>query len=221
MKRYGLLPGVIVAFSLTAVPFISFGRVEAGDRDALTAKLQGADFAEHSIIDQLKKSSDDQAVHALMKIVEERRDDWKLQIAAIRLLGEIANPLAVDLLIRVVTDVFFTNDCPALKWNGIVALGNFRHDPRVMDALLYRLNEDTLYLREAVIQSLGRIGEKEALPYLISALGDKHFSVKMNAIRALGEIEDPGAIPFLEKVVKSEPDPLLRDEALRVLGVLK
>jgi HEAT repeat protein len=209
------LPGLLEAFLLSAV--VVCGAAEAGDRDALTAKLQSTDVEEQSVIDQLKKSPDDQDVHALMKIVEERRDDWKLQILAIRLLGEIADPVATELLIKVVTDHFFTNECPALKWNGIIALGNFKGDSRVVDALLYRLNEDTLYLREAVIQSLGKIGNRETLPYVISGLGDKHFAIRMSALRALGEMEDPGAILPLKKVADTDADPLIRREALKVL----
>jgi len=206
---------------LSAAVLVGCGTAEAGSADGLIAKLQGDDAGNRSVLEQIRNSSDDRTVRALMKIVEERRDDWKLQIVAIRLLGEIGNPLAADLLIRVVTDVFFTNDCPALKWNGIVALGSFRDNSRVTDALLYRLNEDTLYLREAVIQSLGRTGDGEALPYLVSALGDKHFSVRMNAVRALGNIEDRAAVPYLETFLKNESDPLLRDEASRVLDRFK
>jgi len=211
-----------VVLLLSTVLIVSFfGIGEAGDIDDLIVMLQRSDSQHSSTMGELRKASDDKTVNALMNIVEGRRDDWKLQISAIRLLGDIANPLAVDLLIKVVTDPFFTNECPALKWNGIIALGNFKDDSRVVDALLYRLNEDTLYLREAVIQSLGRLGKREALPYLISALEDKHFAVRMSAVRALGEIKDLGAAPFLEKIVKDEADPLIREEALKALNLLK
>ena len=222
MKVCRLLIRILATLSASIVmsaPF--YGRGEAGDVDDLVAKLQSLDSRHSSAMGELRRTSDGKTVIALMKIVEERRDDWKLQIVAIRLLGEIANPLATDLLIKVVTDAFFTNECPALKWNGIVALGNFRDDSRVVNALLYRLNEDTLYLREAVIQSLGRIGDREALPYVISALGDKHFSVRMSAVRALGKMGDPDAIPSIKKVAFNDADPLIREEALRVLGGLK
>ncbi len=222
MTKCGLLTRVLEMCFLSLIVVLLYGPAEAGEREALIAKLESANPLEHSsAVDKLRRSSDDQTVYALMRIVEERRDDWKLQIVAIRLLGDIANPLATDLLIKVVTDAFFTNECPALKWNGIVALGNFKGDPRVADALLYRLNEDTLYLREAVIESLGRIGEREALPYLISALGDKHFSVRMSAVRALGEMGDLDTIPLMKKVAFNDADPLIRQEALNALKLLK
>jgi len=223
LKICRLLSGALVVLLLSAVLIVSFFGIGEGlGNDALMAKLQSADPREHSsAVEELRKASDDDTVKALMKVVEERRDDWKLQISAIRLLGDIANPLATDLLIKVVTDPFFSNECPALKWNGIIALGNFKDDSRVVDALLYRLNEDTLYLREAVIQSLGKIGNREALRYMVSALGDKSFAVRMSALRALGEMGDPDAIPHMKKVAFNDADPLIREEALRALNLLK
>jgi HEAT repeat protein len=168
----------------------------------------------------LRKTADDKTVDELIKVVEGRRDDWQLQISAIRLLGEIGNPVAIELLIKVVNDFFFSNECPALKWNGIVALGNFKGDSRVVAALVYRLDEDVLYLREAVIQSLGRIGSREALPYLIPALGDKHFAIRMSAVRALSEIKDPAALEHLKRTAKSDSDELVRAEAQKAVESL-
>ncbi len=206
---------VILALSL-------WGEARAGEGDDLVAKLLRTDASGSSAARaELIKSADGRVVSELMRIVEERRDDWKLQISAIRLLGEIADPGSADLLIRVVTDHFFTNECPALKWNGVVALGNFRDDPRVVEALLYRLNEDTLYLREAVIQSLGKIGSKEALPHLLSAIEDSHFSIRMSAVTALGAINDPRAIPFLERTAKDDSDAMVREEALKAIAVMR
>lgn len=222
MTERRLLCGYCVFFLVMIVVFLRCGKAEAGEGDDLIAKLRSADTTGHSAAtDELVKAADDRLVGALMKIVEERRDDWELQISAIRLLGKIGNPKATGVLIKVVTDGLFTNECPALKWNGIVALGNFKNDPLVVDALLYRLNEDTLYLKEAVIQSLGRIGDRETLPYLISALQDKHFSVRMSAVRALGRMKDPLAVEPLRKTAKSDADAMVRDEALKVLGLLR
>lgn len=225
MKGFAPCSGVLHVFVLSALLGACLcGRGEAGTSDDVIAKLQSMNPAESeysSAVEKLRKGGDDQLVKALIRVVEERRDDWKLQISAIRLLGEIGNPLATEVLIKVVTDAFFSNECPALKWNGIVALGSFRDDPRVVDALVYRLNEDTLYLREAVIQSLGRIGDREIFPYLVAALGDQHFAVRMSAIKALEIIKDSQAIPFLREVAKNDTDLLVRDEALKALGLLK
>lgn len=225
MKGSTLCSEVLRVLVLSALLGVCLcGRGEAGRSDDVIARLQGMNPAESgysSAVEELRKGADDQVVKALIRVVEERRDDWKLQISAIRLLGEIGNPLATEVLIKVVTDAFFTNECPALKWNGIVALGSFRNDQRVVDALVYRLNEDTLYLREAVIQSLGRIGGRQTFPYLVAALRDKHFALRMSAIKALETMKDSQAIPFLREVAKNDNDLLVRDEALKALGLLE
>ncbi|HYA31386.1 MAG TPA: HEAT repeat domain-containing protein [Thermodesulfovibrionales bacterium] len=224
MKGFALRSGVLHVLVLSVLLGVCLcGRGEAGKSDDVIAKLQSMNPAESdyaSAVEELRKGADDRVVKALIRVVEERRDNWKLQISAIRLLGEIGNPLAAEVLIKVVTDGIFTNECPALKWNGIVALGSFRNDPRVVAALVYRLDEDTLYLREAVIQSLGRIGDRETFPYLVAALGDKHFAVRMSAIKALETMEDSKAIPFLQEIAKNDADLLVRDEALKALGLL-
>ena len=217
MRR--MLSGILAALLVPIIAIVSFcGRGEAWGSDDLEAKLRSAGPGEHSsAMEELQRASDDDAVKALVKIVEERRDDWKLQVAAVRLLGEIGNPLATYILIKVVTDAFFTYDCPALKWNGIVALRNFRNDPKVVGALLYVIDEDSFYLREAVIETLGRIGNRETLPNLISALGDKSFAVRMSAVRALGEMNDIRAIHHLKDIADNDAEPLIRGEALKVL----
>ncbi len=217
MRR--MLSWILAALLAPIMAIVLFcGRGEAWGSDDLEAKLRSAVPGEHSpAMEALQRASDDDAVKALVKIVEERRDDWKLQISAMRLLGDIANPLATDILIKVVTDTFFNYDCPALKWNGIVALRKFRNDPRVVDALLYVIDEDSFYLREAVIETLGRIGNRKTLPYLISAFGDRSFAVRMSAVRALGEMNDIRAIPHLKEIADNDAEPLIRREALKVL----
>lgn len=224
MKGFPLRSGIHALVLVALLVAYLSGRGEAGKNDEVNTKLQRMNLAESeylSVVEVPWEGADDQIVKALIRVVEERRDNWKLQISAIHLLGEIGNPLAIEVLIKVVTDAFFTNECPALKWHGIIALGSFRNDPRVVDALLYRLNEDTLYLREAVIQSLGKIGDRETFPYLVAALRDEHFSVRMSAIKALETMKNSQAIPFLQEIVKNDTDLLVRGEALKALGHLK
>jgi HEAT repeat protein len=43
----------------------------------------------------------------------------------------------------------------------------------------------------------------------------------MSAIKALETIKDSQAIPFLREVAKNDTDLLVRDEALKALGLLK
>lgn len=152
-----------------------------------------------------------------MSVIENQGEDWKIQIRAVKLLAEIKNYRAVDILIRTLEDPFFTYDCPALKWNAAFALGNFKNYDRVVDVLIDALNDKTLYVREAAIQSLGEIGSRKAVPYLIFALSDKSFAIRISAVIALGKIGDMEAIHFVKRVLENDADPHIRDEAVKAL----
>ena len=168
-------------------------------------------------MEELGRIGDDDSVRALMSVIENQGEDWKIQIRAIRLLAEIKSPKAIDIFMRILQDPFFTNDCPALKWNAALALGNYKGHSKVADVLIDALTDKTLYVREAAIQSLGEIGSRKAVPYLIFALNDKSFAIRVSAIMALGKIRDGSAIPFVKRVLDNDADPHIRDEAAKAL----
>ena len=85
------------------------------------------------------------------------------------------------------------------------------------DSLIDAINHYNLLVREAVIQSLGRIGDSRAVPFLILALNNKRFAIKFSAIKALENIGDPQAIPFLKKIAENDSDPYVKGEAQSVL----
>ncbi|MDA8214663.1 MAG: HEAT repeat domain-containing protein [Nitrospiraceae bacterium] len=214
---------VVVAFvvSLCGMFLITKGNVYADDIDKLILKLQHNDLRVRILaIEELGRIRDDESVRALMSVIENQGEDWKIQIRVVKLLAEIKNPRAVDLLIKVLDDPFFTYDCPALKWNAALALGNFKNYSKVVDVLIDALTDKTLYVREAAMQSLGNIGDRKAVPYLISALSDKSFAIRMSAIKALGKTGDESAIPFVKRVLDNDADPHIRDEAVKALRKL-
>jgi HEAT repeat protein len=197
---------------------VSQGHAAPHDIDKLLVKLRHDDpKVRLSAVEELGRIGDDDSVRALMSVIENQGEDWKIQIRAVKLLAEIKNPRAVDLLIRILDDPFFTYDCPALKWNAALALGNYKGYSKVVDVLIDALTDKTLYVQEAAIQSLGEIGSRKAVPYLISALSDKSFAIRINAIMALGKIGDESAIPFVKRVLDNDTDPHIRDEAAKAL----
>jgi len=210
------LKSIILSCALFLIVFQ--GHAAPHDIDKLLVKLRHDDpKIRLSAIEELGRIGDDESVRALMSVIENQGEDWKIQIRAIKLLSEIKNPMAVDLLIKVLDDPFFTYDCPALKWNAALALGNFKNYSKVVNVLIDALTDKTLYVREAAIHSLGEIGNSKAVPYLISALSDKSFAIRMSAINALGKIEDGSAIPFVKGILDNDADPHIRDEAAKTL----
>jgi HEAT repeat protein len=188
-----------------------------GTADLLLARLHYYDPDIH--IEKLEKPSgvrDRALVRALGSVATNINEDWHVRISAIRALGATGDPAATDALMTTLLDF-----CPAIRWNAANALGGFSDDPRVVDSLLDALHSDTLYIREAAIRSLGRIGSRKAVPRLIERLASRSFAIRFSAIISLGEIKDADAIPYLTMIAERDADALLRNEALSALGKIK
>jgi HEAT repeat protein len=195
------------------------GKAIGGDIDYLVENLQSSNRQTRLLaVEELGRIRDDKAVNALLNLVITKAEDWRIKIRAVRLLGEIADPRVSEVLVKVFNDPFLNDECPAMKWNTAIALGkNFNKGSRAVDSLIDALNYNNLLVREAAIQSLGKIGDSRAVPFLIPALKDKSFAIKFGTIKALGNIGDPQAIPFLKQIAENDNDPYIKGEALSVL----
>ena len=211
---------------ITMIIYIFFflslgGKSGAENIDKLISDLDKGDLRTRlSAVEELGRIGDEQSIDLLLNVADTSGEAWKIKIRAIRLLGEIGNVKAIDLLTKIFNDPFLNHECPAIKWNTAIALGNFKSNSRVVDTLINGLQnkDEILGTREAVIQSLGKIGDPKAVPFLITALDDKSFAIKLSAIKALGEIRDPKAIPPLKQIVNGDNDPDIKNEALSALS---
>ncbi len=84
-------------------------------------------------------------------------------------------------------------------------------DPRIIPAMIGRLNDPDWWLRLTAADALGRIGDPRAVEPLIRALEDPE--IKWAAIEALGRIGDPRALPALARLL-NDPAPEIRIEVL-------
>jgi len=153
-------------------------------------------------------------VNELLRFLSIEAENWKVKIKVIGLLGDIEDPEVSDKLVTFFNNPFLNEVCPAMKRSTALALGKkFNKGTRAVDSLIGDLNSDDILVREAVIQSLGEIGDSMAVPFIIRALDDKKFAIRLSAVKALGDIGDPQAIPFLKKVVDADHDPYIRQAA--------
>lgn len=190
----------------------------AGNIDELIANLQSSNWQTRLLaVEELGRIKNDKAIDALLNFVFIKAEDWRIKIRAIRLLGEIVDPRVLEALVKIFNDPFLNEECPAIKLNTAIALGNFNKGSSAVDTLIDALNYNNLLVREAAIQSLGKIGDSRAVPFLNSVLNDKSFAIKLSAIKALGNIGDPRAIPFLKQIAENDSDLYIKREALSVL----
>ena len=198
---------------------VARGRAFASSIDDLVANLHSNDQQNQLLaVEELGKMKDERAIDALLQLVVNRGEDWRIKIKAIRLLGDIPDSRVLEILVKIFNDPFLNEECPAIQWNTAIALGKkFNRGSRAVDSLIDAIHHYNLLVREAAIQSLGKIGDSSSVPFLILALHDESFAIKSSTIKALDNIGDPRAIPFLRQIAENDDDPYVKGEALTVL----
>lgn len=93
-------------------------------------------------------------------------------------------------------------------------------DTAIVRALMERLNDTDVGVRQAAAQALGRLEEPMAIPALVDALEDEDPGVRRSALHALSDF-DSGVPPEPIRGLLSASDPDVRVMALRVLGDLE
>ncbi len=74
--------------------------------------------------------------------------------------------------------------------------------------------------RSMMVSLLGLTGEAEALPPLLTALGNRAVPVKIAAARALGRLADRRAAGYLAEVLEDDQPTVVHKEVVRALGAL-
>ena len=81
--------------------------------------------------------------------------------------------------------------------------------------------DEDLRLRQEAINTLGKIGDPQAIPTLVDALEDPEAGIRWRAAMALARIGDPSVIPAIEEALAQEKDTFVieqMEEALQRLS---
>ena len=129
-------------------------------------------------------------------------------------------------------------------------IGDREHIDQIVEALIEALNDKDYYVRVNACWGLGQIKDSRAIPHLIKmvdpdqrvyTMGDeildstteeqastklkeegmKFSDVIVEAIKALGKIKDPKALPALIEALKDESDGTVRCAAALAMGQIK
>ena len=216
-------PGKIIIVVIVALFFASGPGISAAspESDFILSELQSNDWQVRLLNRAtLEKMSRQQSAEALIRLIRNQGVDWRIQIRGIRVLSQMHTAMAKDTLVDLFNDLFFHQECPAVRSSLARALGNFK-GRRVVSALVGGLDDPELLVREASIVSLGKAGDASAVPHLIARLKDRDFAIKASAIHALGLLKDAKAVASLTDVAEHDGDPLLREEALSSLSMIR
>ena len=219
IKYNGFLGRALFVLFLVVVfgiPGVSSG---ADDLQRIREALKNNDWnVRLAAVEKLSNRKDENAIDLLIYVTEMRDEYWPVKIKAITLLGDSGNPRAIESLLATFNDSFMNWECPSIKSYAAAALGNFKEDSRVVEALIEGVDDRELLTREASIQSLGKIGNPKAVQPLLRVLSDKSVTIRLSAVKSLEQIGDPQAIPYLKRMAENESDPVVRSEAVAALG---
>ena len=142
-------------------------------------------------------------------------DDPEQRLEAIRGLGEINEPKAIEYLVAAANDPDMR-----IRIKAIDTLGQIKAKeatPLLIQQLFMR--DTDLGTKRRILACLGKIGDTRATGPIVDFMArDVDPAVRGNAIYALGDIGDPAAIPALDALAKDGVDPALRalaSEAIR------
>ena len=215
-KSILLIPSIILSL-IILIPF----NVIADNTAKIKKELDSSDWQVRlKAVEKLANRADEEAVNILLLVAGTRTEYWPVKIRAILLLGETRDPRAKKLLLTIFNNPNYNWECPSIKTHAAEALGNFKGDAYVVESLISSLNDHEKLTREASILSLGKIGNPEAVPYIIEQLKEDSFAIKLSAINALESIGDPQAIAPLQQVVENDTDYLIRDRAKKAINNL-
>jgi HEAT repeat protein len=147
-----------------------------------------------------------------------RGDDPEERLQAIRELGDMNEPKAVEYLVAAASDLDMR-----IRVKAIDTLGRIRAKeatPLLIQQLFMR--DTDLATKQRLLASLGKIGDTRATGPILDFLArDVDREVRGNAIFALGDIGDRAAIPSLETIAKDGSDEVLRGLALEAIRKIR
>lgn len=141
--------------------------------------------------------------------------DLTYQLDAIRVLGELRSPAAVDLLL-----VALNAPDSAIRAAAAHALGRVGAAAAV-DPLLYCLARESVgAVRAAAAEALGYLNDRYAVEPLKDALHDRYAPLQQAAITALGLLGGEDIVVALLSILQQDALPQTRSAIARALGHL-
>ncbi len=138
----------------------------------------------------------------------QREEDLDVRLSLVNLLGDLRNDESYEVLLALLPRESDVNILSAV----VASIGKYRHASSI-PMLLETLRSDDLWLKFHVVEALGEIGDRSALPAILPLYAEK--SLRKPILEAVGKIADVGTVNFLLKLVVQEEK--LNLTALRAL----
>lgn len=136
------------------------------------------------------------ALPAILAMVR-REQDPDVRLSLVNLLGDLRSEEGFQSLMELLPREEDVNIVSSIA----SSLGRY-HDARATGALVRALGRNDLWMKFHVIEALGEIGDRSALPAILPLYSEK--SLRKPVLEAIGRIGDIGTVNFLLKVIASE-----------------
>ncbi len=159
----------------------------------------------------LGRMGDSQAIDPLMRLLNNRTENYRLRLAAAESLGRLGDHHAVSPLLDILVDdrekSLYLKESAA---KALGMLGDIRAIEPLIDLLESKrgIRDKFNFLKEQIIEALARIGRphQKATDSLLYALKDEAPSIRLAAVEALGVIGEPHCIGHLKTMLADKDD---------------
>jgi HEAT repeat protein len=155
---------------------------------------------------------DDDAVYRPDEDLEDEMDfdpSWDVHLEAVRALGRIGDPKAVDPLVKYLTDEF-AQDISHDIFRALISI----KDEAAVDILIKLLKDSDDLLRKRIAGLLGDVDHPKAVEVLTNTLLDKNADVRISAAGSLVKIGDPQNILVPLALLLKDQDQEVRAEVV-------
>jgi HEAT repeat protein len=144
---------------------------------------------------------------AIEQIVEQTRAANPTEAReALRLLGEIRSPKAIEALFWFIADPPTGHGNVGAAWQSIEAVG-----PSAVDKLHHLLDHESPAVRQQMVEVISRSGHADTLPLLVQLSHDDHGTVQDAALKAIASLNTAEAADTLFDLAGSIPQAPLLD----------
>lgn len=160
----------------------------------ITALQDRSPYVRRSAAEALGKSGSSKVVKPLIEALTD--DDRYVREMAAQALGHLGK-IAIPSLLQSISDPDWR-----IRVGVVVSLRvstNFV-DP---DPIIRILADKSIYVRREAVKTLGRIGDKKILPYLVEATNDPDAGVRLRAVRAVAKVGSrDNILPILQRCMQ-------------------
>lgn len=191
-------------------------------------RLKGMDI-DRTIMDAIENAETNEKVELINALGERvardavetvfeltKSDDGRVRSAAIKVLGDLAEPSDLPKLLDVLVSAQTQTERNQAISSVASAAKRVTEEDKKSEKVVARYNEVSSEQNKVdLLRSLGLIGEEASLPTIKGALSDESGEIKAAAIRALSDWPNDGPAEDLLAIAKSAQEPRFKVLALR------